>query len=267
VTADWLTPRTWLISFGVALATVVFASIMVSRSYIADNALNLNESDRISDCTSELLGSLKPQAAVVDLGMIEHVRFVCYQEVFNEDKLTDWGIRKSAYLNQQVQTPVMLWMVVAITLSGVFLAALQLLAAYRLAALGKAAFEQGGQLSVEHNKISLSSSVTGLMVLAVSFAFFLVFVTKVYLIQESKGSETALSGSAVGANQIQSSNNIQGSGGSVQPCLPVAIASPNGMRSSPPPKATPTGSRKTTYVTPASHSPGAKTPSSSDTPK
>lgn len=78
-----------------------------------------------------------------------------------------------------------MWMVVAITLSGVALAGLQLVAGYKLAAAGKAAFEQGGQLSIEHSKISLGSSVTGLMILAISLVFFIVFVTKVYLIQET----------------------------------------------------------------------------------
>jgi hypothetical protein len=98
--------------------------------------------------------------------------------------VTDFGIRKSAFLNQQAETPVMLWMVVVITLSGVLLAAIQLLAAYKLASSGKGAFEQGGQLSVEAHKISLGSSVTGLIILTVSLAFFIVFVTQVYVVKE-----------------------------------------------------------------------------------
>jgi hypothetical protein len=110
---------------------------------------------------------------------------LCYQNLAGVFVLTYFGIRKSAYLNQQVQTTILMWMVVAITLSGVVLAGLQLIAGYKLASTGKAAFEQGGQLTIEHSKISLSSSVTGLMILAISLAFFMVFVSKVYLIQET----------------------------------------------------------------------------------
>ena len=98
--------------------------------------------------------------------------------------LTDFGIRKSAYLNQQIQTVILMWMVVAITLSGVALAGVQLVAGYKLAAIGKAAFDQGGNLSIEHSKISIGSSVTGLMILAISLAFFTIFVYKVYFITD-----------------------------------------------------------------------------------
>ncbi len=180
----WFTTRNWIVTVAAVTVLLVFASVMISRSYIAHNALNLDESKRGAECRAQFLSSLKPAPPMVDAGFLEHINFVCNQQIAAEDMLTDFGIRKSAFLNQQVETPVLLWMVVAITLSGVLLAGIQLIAAYRLASVGKAAFEQGGQLSVEHNKVSLGSSVTGLMILGISFAFFLVFVTKVYLITE-----------------------------------------------------------------------------------
>jgi hypothetical protein len=176
--------KSWLLSLGATTALIMCVSFFVSRSYIAHNSLDLDESKRISACGTEVLKSLKPPLLLVDLSLLDHINYMCYQQAFEEDSLTDFGIRKSAYLNQQVQTPVMLWMVVAITLSGVVLAGIQILAAYRLASAGKAAFEQGGQLSIESNKISLSSSVTGVLILVVSLAFFFIFVKYVYLIQE-----------------------------------------------------------------------------------
>jgi hypothetical protein len=231
VANNWFSPKTWLLSFGAACALLACASVIGSRSYISHKALNLDESARITNCTSEVLTSLKPQPQIVDLPLIEHLRYSCYQEIYNEDSLTDWGIRKSAYLNQQVQTPVMLWMVVTITISGVLLAGLQLVAAYRLASAGKAAFEQGGQLNIEHNKISLSSSVTGLMILAVSFAFFIVFVSKVYLIQETQNATAAAVAPAAPAAGLQPQYAFVGTpeARNLSPCQPSAVASPKNI--------------------------------------
>ncbi|MGA3224323.1 MAG: hypothetical protein ABSC65_11225 [Acidobacteriaceae bacterium] len=181
------TPVNWWVSLLGVSTVVVLIALMISRSYIAHHALNLDEAERVSGCEAMMLHAIKPQPETINLAVLGSVRSLCYQDVAGEDVLTDFGIRKSAYLNQQIQTTILMWMVVAITLSGVFLAALQLIAGYQLALTGKAAFEQGqgGQLTVEHSKISLSSSVTGLMILTISLAFFMVFVSKVYLIQET----------------------------------------------------------------------------------
>jgi hypothetical protein len=133
-------------------------------------------------CRSTILGELQPR--VVDLNLLGSVHGLCYVQINEEDALTEFGIRRSAFIAQQKQTGVLMWMVIAITISGVLLAGIQLLAAYKLAASGKAAFEQGGQLSLENNKISLTSSVTGVLVLFISLFFFYIFVKEVYLIKE-----------------------------------------------------------------------------------
>lgn len=182
---NWLTPSRWWISLVVASAIVVVISIAMSRSYIGHRSLDMDESGRISECQLRMLKAMRPQPQTVDVSLLGTIYSMCYQEASQEDTLEDFGIRKSAYLNQQVQTPILLWMVVGITLSGVLLAALQLVAAYRLATNGEAAFDQGGQVSIEHGKFSLSSSVTGILILSISLAFFMVFVSRVYLIQET----------------------------------------------------------------------------------
>jgi hypothetical protein len=71
-------------------------------------------------------------------------------------------------------------------LSGVILAAFQLLAAFRLASAGKGEFAQSQELTLEQNRISLKSSVTGLMIFVISFAFFMVYVVWVYTSKELK---------------------------------------------------------------------------------
>jgi hypothetical protein len=136
----------------------------------------------MGDCRDRLQKQISPTA--VDLQLLGGIHGLCYAEVNEEDTLVEFGIRRSAFLNQQLQAPVMLWLVVGITMSGVMLAAVQLLAGYRLALAGKAAFDQGGRLDFEKSKISLNSSVTGLIILVISLAFFYVYVTQVYLIKE-----------------------------------------------------------------------------------
>lgn len=180
------TSKSWWLSFSAAMVVFVCFSVVIARSYVAHHALNLDDSGRIASCRTQVLHEISLSAKVIDVALLEHIHYMCYEQIFEEDSLTDFGIRKSAFLNQQAETPVMLWMVVAITLSGVLLAAIQLIAAYRLTASGKVGFEQGGQLSIEAHKISLGSSVTGLIILTVSLAFFIVFVTQVYVVKEMR---------------------------------------------------------------------------------
>jgi len=156
--------------------------VVASRSYISHAPIPLDEPKRVATCRAQLLDALK--MPVTDLNLLAGVHGLCYAQVNEEDTLLEFGIRRSAFLNQQAQTTVLLWMVVGITVSGVALAGLQLIAGYRLASAGRAAFEQGGQFSLENNKISLNSSVTGLIILVISLAFFYIFVTQVYLIRE-----------------------------------------------------------------------------------
>jgi len=75
---------------------------------------------------------------------------------------------------------VLMYMVVLITFAGVFLAGVQLLASYKLASLGKGELAGGGEIQYSATGASFKSSVVGLVILALSFAFFLVFVFYVY---------------------------------------------------------------------------------------
>jgi hypothetical protein len=179
----WMTPARWRL-FALAFTLIVLGSIAISMSYVSHSAIEPDEVSRVSSCREALLNQTRVANQVLDLSQATAAHRLCYEEVNEEDMLVDYSIRKSAYLNQQKQTTVLLWMVVAITLSGVMLAGVQLIAGYRLASAGKAAFDGGGTIDIEKNKLSLKSSVTGLVILAISLVFFYLFVHEVYLIRE-----------------------------------------------------------------------------------
>jgi hypothetical protein len=136
---------------------------------------------RMRQCRQEVTAQVKPQE--VDLKFLAGVHGLCYARVNEEDTLAEFGIRRGAFLNQQTETGILMWLVVLITISGVLLAGIQLLAGFKLAMRGKAAFEQGGQISLEANKLSLNSSVAGVLILAISLGFFYIFAKEIYLIR------------------------------------------------------------------------------------
>jgi len=95
--------------------------------------------------------------------------------------LNDYAIRKLNFYQQFRANGVLMWMVVAVTFSGVLLAALQLVASYQVAvANGTQLSAEAGELTVQHDRLVLKSAVTGLFILVISFCFFLVFVFYVY---------------------------------------------------------------------------------------
>jgi hypothetical protein len=166
----------WLLIF------LIVGARVAKSSYVPKSPNPLDEAARIDACRTQMIGMVKPNK---NLKLLAGIHGLCYAQVNEEDTLAEIGIRRSAFSNQQEQTKVIMWMVVAITMSGVVLSGVQLIAGYRLASVGKSSFEQGGQLQIENHRISLSSSVTGLMILVVSLAFFCIFVQNVYRIKDT----------------------------------------------------------------------------------
>jgi hypothetical protein len=136
----------------------------------------------------------------------------CFASSVRRGQMVDFSINRTVFAEQQYENHVLLWMVVAITLSGVGLAGVQLFAAYRLANsmayvarlenvklapkdapeiddLQRAPLvirepDLGGSIDFDKSgKLSFKSSVTGLLILVVSFAFFLVFVDSIYTLK------------------------------------------------------------------------------------
>jgi hypothetical protein len=89
-------------------------------------------------------------------------------------------IRNENFVFQRSENTIIMLMVVSITISGVILAGLQLFASYKLASAGKGVLDGGGEVSFSAHSMAVKSSVVGVIILAISFAFFLVFVLYVY---------------------------------------------------------------------------------------
>ena len=190
-----------------AFLTAVSLLSLVGSVYLTTIRQNLSGDPhsiagrKLSACESETLKVLSPEK--LDLNFLAYVSDYCYKHELGQDWLTNMEVTSAGYHLQIAENQIMLWMVVIITVSGVFLAGLQLRASYLLASSGRLSGGIGdtGELSIAKDRISLKSSVTGLLILTVSFAFFLVFVLYVYTIKDGEGKDanprTAPSSSAV----------------------------------------------------------------------
>lgn len=135
----------------------------------------------MNKCMSDTVASIdlkQPPTTEV----LEQVRGHCYALIQSQGLLRDYAVREVNFIQQYRANAVLMWMVVIITLSGVALAALQLMASFQLASAKKTPVGDQ-QLIVKHNQIVLKSSVTGLFILLISFAFFLTYVIYVFRFQ------------------------------------------------------------------------------------
>lgn len=182
---QWFASRPVWIGAGTLAILLIVIAVLLPRP-AAQTALPIafDESAKLSACRAETLKLVKPEK--VDIALLTQISSFCYGQVRGEELLGDFNIRRTNYLRQQFQGIVFLWMLVVITVSGVMLAAVQLFAAYKLASTGRGNFDQGGEVALEEKRLSVKSSVTGLLILTVSFAFFMVFVVWVYPLTESK---------------------------------------------------------------------------------
>jgi hypothetical protein len=134
----------------------------------------------MSQCVSDTL-SLPGQKSSPMPEILRDIRDYCYSLIQAQGLLSDFAIRKLNFFQQYRANAVLMWMVVAVTLSGVLLAGIQLRASYQLAAANKDSLDMGdSQLTLTRDKLALKSSITGLFILLISLCFFLVFVTYVY---------------------------------------------------------------------------------------
>jgi hypothetical protein len=135
-------------------------------------------------CQKDVVQHLK--SASVTLGSLEEAGRYCYAQLYNLATLNEFQIRREKYIQQTYDEHVLLWMVVVITITGVALAGLQLVASYKLAASGQGALASDSELVLERSKMSIKSSITGLLILVLSFAFFVVFVYEIYRIKDAE---------------------------------------------------------------------------------
>ena len=135
----------------------------------------------IKDCESTLRGILGSKS--VDMRLEDQIANHCIGVVSNSYSLQDYDVRRTSFIEQYHESQFVLWLVIGITISGVVLAGIQLVSAYNMSLmLGKSAFD-AISLGFDAKSISLGTTVSGLVILAMSFAFFLVYVIYVYPVQ------------------------------------------------------------------------------------
>ena len=162
---------------GCVLVLLLYANMDVLL--LDKNSLVLgHELPKLSSCVNEI----EKDKSFVDFYQSTDV---CYHQLHSQGLLNDFQIRRAQYSIQYSSNKIILWMVVILTLSGVVLSGIQLSATYQLAKSGQAkSLEQNQELTIEEGKVIFKSSVTGLFILVFSFAFFYVYIWKVYTIYE-----------------------------------------------------------------------------------
>jgi hypothetical protein len=105
---------------------------------------------------------------------------LCNDQLFRNYEYNDFAVRREKFVRQELDERVNLCLVVIITLSGVLLSAVQLLMSYKIALSGKEYWSSDASFAIKQGEMSFKSSVTGLAILAMSLAFFVVYVGWIY---------------------------------------------------------------------------------------
>jgi len=165
-----------------ALSVIVFGYLQGATTFRDSETYQ----QRVLECQDRAFHRL-PQttqdAATVEL--LERVSEFCYDDQRRTNQLSESNIRRGLYIHQRYENNVILFMVVLITLAGAALAGVQLLTSYNLAATGHLMGDGATDLTLEQGKLSIKSSVTGLIVLALSLGFFGIYIFQVYAVLPS----------------------------------------------------------------------------------
>ena len=141
-----------------------------------------SENKPLYSCIDYTKKAIKSSDADYDL--YERIWRLCGNQIYNQMYLADFRIRREKLIEQKLDERVTMWMVVSITVSGVILAGLQLATSYKLASSGHSEFAKDSEIIIQRDRISLKSSITGVLILGISFAFFIVYVMWIYTITE-----------------------------------------------------------------------------------
>jgi hypothetical protein len=141
------------------------------------------ELQSVNICMDDAIKQLKRDS--VDIALLRDVNSYCYSKISSQGYINELQIRRSAFTQQGSANVIIMWMVVSITLAGVILAGVQLLASYRISTNNNNDIDQAGELSIARDRVVLKSSIVGLFILVISFAFFMVFILYVYRLDKS----------------------------------------------------------------------------------
>jgi hypothetical protein len=184
-----VSPRSrWLVLWAIVTVAAA-ASLYGGRAYFPGAGSTAAADKPAASIDQQLTSCIKETSASLDLNTPEFTEYwqiwnLCGNQVYNILLLDDFLIRREKFIRQELDERVTLWMVVTITISGVLLAGLQLAASYKLATAGRGELANDNTLKIEKDKIFLKSSVTGTVILAISLAFFIVYVLFIYSIKE-----------------------------------------------------------------------------------
>jgi cytochrome b subunit of formate dehydrogenase len=169
---------------GVPLAVLLsfFLYLIIGVSHI-DSEKSDVDGKAVSNCIERFRPIVVP--ASIGVPNLYDLNWFCYDLNLSQLKVDQEKIRRDNFIFQRNENVVLLFMVVLITISGVILAGLQLFASYRLAIINPDRELAGGaDISYSTKGISFRSSVVGLVILALSLIFFLVFVIYVYPLRD-----------------------------------------------------------------------------------
>ncbi len=164
------------------VAVFLWTMALMVPAHSAESSPGAALVDQLPKCVQDTIALVKPSP--LDIETIDQISSLCYSQLHSQALLNDFQIRKQKFTTQDYEDRIILWMVVIITISGVVLAAVPLIASYKLASTGRAEFAQTSELMLQRDRVLLKSSVTGLLILIASFAFFFVYVVWVYTIRE-----------------------------------------------------------------------------------
>jgi hypothetical protein len=162
---------------------LVFAVVKVLAVEAPPSSVDISGHPEIMyDCIQHVLTTIAPNN--IRIGNYQTIWRLCGNQIYNNLILDDFIIRREKFIRQELDERVNLWLVVAITISGVLMSALQLFMSYRLAQNDRTVFAKDSELAIEAGRISLKSSITGLLILTISLAFFMIYVIYIYSIRE-----------------------------------------------------------------------------------
>lgn len=235
----WVGRPTHLELVGLLTAGVTIAALCAALgalSYVGGATVFRDSeayADRMRECQSTSLSQLGfSGASKPDLPTLKSVTDHCFNYILYADELGESNITRGMYIHQRYENNVILFMVVLITFSGVGLAGLQLLTSYNLATTTRAAVvanaaarseaattgaaAQGGEgdaagkvvadaseVALEHGKLTVRSSVTGVIIIALSFAFFFVYVVSVYSVRVPADPQETVATNSAATNATQ----------------------------------------------------------------
>jgi len=182
----------------------IFISVSLSVPGTAGAAPN--EPETISACVDRLLPKMKPDQDAREA--MWDAASLCQTLISAQRAENLQQIRADNFVFQRSENTVLMWMVVAITLGGVALAAAQLLASFLLAKARGGALSESGTIDFSKDKLAMQSSFVGVLVLGLSLAFFAIYVLWVYTLDET-GQQRGASRGSVETTRPSSAGSLQ----------------------------------------------------------